>query len=264
MTAEDTEALREAKRLLEYPGLAARLSDLLGRPVESVIKALPKGWNSRISAITQATLGKCLDIAITTLGAKNIIVPAGKKSGYRLHNAMATASGALGGAFGLPALAIELPVSTSVMLRAIARIAAEEGEDLSMMESRLSCLTVLALGGSRQGDEAAETGYWAVRGILAKSVSDAASHIVRRGVTAQGAPPIVRLLATVASRFHVRVTQQVAAKAVPVIGAVAGGAINYAFTDHFQKMARGHYTVRRLERKYGSDVVRRTYEILGV
>jgi hypothetical protein len=31
------------------------------------------------------------------------------------------------------------------------------------------------------------------------------------------------------------------------------------FTDHFQRVARGHFVVRRLEREYGADVIRRHY-----
>jgi hypothetical protein len=55
-------------------------------------------------------------------------------------------------------------------------------------------------------------------------------------------------------------THKFAAQAVPVIGAFGGAVVNYAFIDHFQDIARGHFTVRRLERIYGRDEVRRAYE----
>lgn len=32
------------------------------------------------------------------------------------------------------------------------------------------------------------------------------------------------------------------------------------FTDYYQDMARGHFIVRRLELKYGEDVVRTCYD----
>jgi hypothetical protein len=70
----------------------------------------------------------------------------------------------------------------------------------------------------------------------------------------------VRLLTQVASRFGLVVTQKAAAQTIPVIGALGGAAINYAFIDHFQSVARGHFTVRRLERKYGRDIVFAAYE----
>jgi len=37
--------------------------------------------------------------------------------------------------------------------------------------------------------------------------------------------------------------------------------VNYAFIDHFQTVARAHFTIRRLERSYGKDVVRSEYEV---
>ena len=96
-------------------------------------------------------------------------------------------------------------------------------------------------------------------GLLAKSVAEAARFIVDRGVLAEGGPVLVRLLAQIASRFGVIVTQKLAAQAVPVIGALGGAAVNYAFIDHFQDIARAHFTVRRLERCCGKDAVRTAY-----
>ena len=66
---------------------------------------------------------------------------------------------------------------------------------------------------------------------------------------------LVRLITQVASRFRLVVSQKAAAQTIPVIGALGGAAVNYAFIDHFQSVARGHFTVRRLERKYGKDLV---------
>jgi hypothetical protein len=38
--------------------------------------------------------------------------------------------------------------------------------------------------------------------------------------------------------------------------------INTLFIDHFQKRARGHFVVRRLEMVHGYEVVRKAYESL--
>ena len=76
------------------------------------------------------------------------------------------------------------------------------------------------------------------------------------------APVLVRLVAQVAARFGVVVSQKLAAQAVPVLGAVGGAVVNAAFIEHFQTIARGHFTVRRLERLRGADVVRFDYERL--
>ena len=84
-----------------------------------------------------------------------------------LHKALVTASGAAGGAFGLAALPVELPVSTIIVLRSIADIARSEGEDLSHPEASLACLQVFALGGRSGSDDASESGYFALRALLA-------------------------------------------------------------------------------------------------
>ncbi len=122
---------------------------------------------------------------------------------------------------------------------------------------------MFALGGLKGQADAAESGYFAVRGLLAKSVAEAARFIVERGGVAEGAPVLIRLIAQIASRFGVVVTQKLAAQAVPVVGALGGAAVNYAFIDHFQEVARAHFVVRKLERRYGKDAVRAAYERLS-
>jgi hypothetical protein len=125
-------------------------------------------------------------------------------------------------------------------------------------------LEVLALGGRTTKDNAAESGDWVVRGALAKAVSEAAAYIAEKGLAEEGAPPLVRLITAIASRFSVVVSEEVAAKAIPVIGAVAGGSINLLFMHHFQEMARGHFIVKRLEKKYGTERVEQAYEELAI
>ncbi|HUR45321.1 MAG TPA: EcsC family protein, partial [Candidatus Saccharimonadales bacterium] len=75
----------------------------------------------------------------------------------------------------------------------------------------------------------------------------------------KSAPAVVRFVAGIAARFGLVVSEEIAAKAVPVIGAASGSVINVLFMDHFQDMARGHFIVRRLENKYGTPLVRAEY-----
>jgi len=186
-----------------------------------------------------------------------------QNSSLLLHKMLAVTSGAAGGAFGLSSLPLELPVSTIIMLRSIVDIARSEGENLADPESALSCIEVFGLGGRTEADNDAKAGYFVVRGVLARSVSEAARFIAERGVLEEGAPVLVRLVAQIGARFGVVVTQKAAAQAVPIIGALGGAAVNYAFVEHFQTVARGHFTVRRLERRYGEDPVRAEYERLA-
>jgi len=76
------------------------------------------------------------------------------------HKLAVAASGGIGGFFGLPAVAVELPISTTIMLRSIADIARSEGEIISNTESQLACIEVFALGGSNKSDNASESGYF--------------------------------------------------------------------------------------------------------
>ncbi len=257
ISPEDLEELKIAKRLLENPGLAAKLTNLLGEPIEKGMQLLPEKWSARVHNAVEKSLRSALEVAVMTMNTR--------KSGSsrdRLHKVAAVGAGGVGGAFGLAGLTVELPISTTIMLRSIADIARHEQEDLSRVEGRLACLEVFALGGRSSSDDAVETGYYGVRAVLAATLSEAAAFIAEQGMVKEGAPAVVRFLSAIASRFGAVVSEKVAAMAVPAIGAAGGALINGVFIGHFQNMARGHFKVRRLERVYGEDAIRRLYESL--
>jgi EcsC protein family len=243
-------------RRLEKPSLAGRLAALAGKPVGFVQRALPAAASTMVARAAKHALERSLDVALFSLRDRRLA------GGRRLHSGLACTSGAIGGAFGLAALTIELPVSTTIMLRAIAAIAQQEGEDLADPRTGLACLEVFALGGPSPDDTPAEADYFAVRAMLARGLIEIADFAIDKGAVREGAPVLVRFMMQVASRFGVVVSQKVAAQTVAVVGALGGAAINLAFTEHLQEVARGHFTVRRLERVYGSDLVRAEYERL--
>lgn len=254
----DMAALRLAVQALERSTLAGRLSAMAGKPIELIGQALPEQARGIITEAADRALRTALRVALRTLPE----LPAGEPSSPRARHRDTTliaASGALGGAFGLVTLPLELPVSTTLVLRAIAGIAREEGEDLSDPETAFACLQVFALGSRTEADDLASSGYFAVRTVLARSVSQAAKLAAGRAI-ADSAPGLVKLLAQIASRFGIVVSQKVAAGAIPVIGALGGAAVNAAFMAHFRTVARAHFTVRRLERRYGRAPVREAYE----
>jgi EcsC protein family len=258
MTLEHLTQLRSAKRILENPTIAATITNLIGMPIEKGIELLPEKWSEQISEVTTRSLKIALDAALLTLEHNGQAT-----SDNMWHKIAATATGAVGGAFGLPALAVELPVSTTIILRSIADIARSEGEDLRLAEAKLACLEVFALGGNTPDDDAAETGYFGVRAALASAVTEATKHITDRGLVQEGAPVLLRLIAKIASRFGMTVSQKSAVQAIPVIGAAGGALINLVFIDHFQNMARGHFIVRRLERVYTREIVEIEYRNLN-
>jgi hypothetical protein len=255
LEANDLEALRGAVNQLENPGLAIQITNLIGKPIEYAVGSLPDSVSRRIGDATRSALRSSLRVAVSTMHSGPGVTPSNT-----MHKILTTLSGAIGGAFGLPALAVELPVSTSIMLRSMADIARGEGEDIRSVETQLACIEVFALGSRTAADHGAETGYYATRAALARVVSEAARYIAANGLAEEGAPAIVRLIAKVASRFSVAVSEKFAAQSIPVIGAAGGAAINLVFINHFQDMARAHFTVRRLDRKYGADVIQSEYE----
>lgn len=278
MSDEDLAALARAVRALEQPGLAARLSAVAGAPLDAIGRTLPATVTDAVARSTEMAMRGALRIALRTLPKKDVatvdvdgieeIQPV-RSEGLRAriagagdlgHRALAAVSGAVGGAFGLATLAVELPVSTTIMLRSIAQIAREEGEEVETPEGALACVQVFALGGRVGGNGLADSGYFAVRAALAKTMAEAARYAGSKALLDETAPALVRFSAQIAARFGIVVSQKFAAQAVPILGALGGAAVNAAFMGHFQSMARGHFTVRRLERRYGARSVRIAYD----
>ncbi len=253
-TPSDLTDLAKAVAALERSSFAARLNGLLGRQIGFAGELVPEKIAEAANAAAAKALGYAMKAVLTTLTDER------RPASSRLHLAAVTASGALGGAFGLVTLPFELPISTALILRSVAEIAREEGEDLAGPEAALACIEVFALGGGRETGSFGESSYFAARTLLAKSVSEAARYMVQRGIVEESAPVLVRLFGQVASRFGLVVTQKIVAQTVPVLGAFTGAAINAAFMDHYQSLAHAHFIVRRLERRYGAEAVRRAFE----
>ena len=259
LDAAALDELRRARALLEHPGIAAQLANLVGAPLEHVLdKRLPAPATRLVNALVRRALQQSLRAAVATLGKQP-----GPPARMHAHTVAAAASGAAGGAFGLAGLAVELPVTTTLILRSIAGIARAEGEPLDDPATMLACFEVLTMGGRAGTDDGAESGYFAARAVLAQQVAAAAEYVAVHGLVGKGGPVIVQLLSAIASRFSASVGQKLAAQAVPLVGAATGAALNTLFMRHFQAMARGHFTVRRLERAHGADAVRQAYDALG-
>lgn len=140
LSADDLDTLRRAKLALESPSLTIKLTSVVGAPVEKMIGKLPGFATDKINDATQLALRKCLHIALRTLGKSGGVASEGEtpsKPSNLLHKLAVATTGAAGGAFGLFALPVELPVTTTLMFRSICDIARSEGEDLSSAEAQL-------------------------------------------------------------------------------------------------------------------------------
>lgn len=263
MNAEDAESLKQAHRLLENPGWVARAANLIGKPIEYGLDSLSDKTRAMIDQAVKKALHAALEVALKTMDHETpAVAAAAPKASNWWHKAAVATSGAVGGAFGFTALAVELPISTTIMIRSIADVARSEGADLNDRQMQMECLQVLALGGPSKADDDADIGYFAVRQAMTAAVQEAAAHIATQGASAN-APALIRLIMQIAERFGIVVTEKALVQAIPVIGAVSGAAINTAFIDHFQDMAKGHFTMLRLERIYGQELVQAAYDRLS-
>jgi hypothetical protein len=256
-TQADQAALKSAVKYLETRNFAARLADYAGVPVHRVLGFLPKALNRQLSGAVRVAVMKGLEVAVDTL---NETPPRKPSTGF--SSFLAGVTGGVSGLFGFGALAVELPLTTTLMLRAIAEIAQHQGEDLSTLEARLACLEVFAYGAKRNEDNL-DVGYYAARALISKYTHDIAALALERGAIDASAPVVASLVSEIVSRFGLVVSDKVAAGALPIIGAVGGATVNIVFMDHFQRVAHAHFTLRRLERTYGSAHIRERYAELA-
>jgi len=252
---EDLRSLKEAKLLLENPGIAIKLSSMLGNPIQKGLEMLPDNWNHKLIEITQSSLLKAADTAIFTMKD----TPDDKPNNV-MHKIAAGATGTIGGLFGITGLAVELPITTTIILRSIADIARSNGESIKDANTKFACLEVFALGGNSIEDDNLESGYYITRTFLSNSMTQATKYVSEQGIINEGAPLILNIISKIAERFGVQVTEKSIAQSLPIIGAAGGAIINTLFISHFQDMAKGHFTIRKLERKHGIEMIKKLYE----
>jgi hypothetical protein len=228
---DDAEVVAElealAKRHRGASGLGMQVLGMVGGSAEALLEKLPAALKDRLDGATQAALTGAFTAAARSRGV------VADRADW-LNTALATAMGAAGGFGGLPGALAELPVTVTVLLRAIQGIACEHGFDPADEAVRLDCIEVFASAGPMRVDDGAEAGFLAAR------------------VTVTG-QSLNALIAKVAPRLSAVLGQKLAAQAAPVLGAVAGAAINYAFTSYYQEMARVNFGLKRLARERGLD-----------
>ncbi|HEA23542.1 MAG TPA: EcsC family protein [Pricia antarctica] len=259
LTPEDQITLNTAKQKMEDIGWAMEGLNKMGSFIDGRIRLLPEKQQRWLQHVSYNVLQKV--VATNLLSMKSDKLRTSPLNAT--YKAMVTSSGIIGGAFGATAFALDLVLTTKLMMRSIMDIARSEGEDLTTLDTQLACLQVFALGGKTKHDESLDTGYFATRLALNAAVKGSTSKLVE-GLLVGASAPMLRVLGMVASRFSIQVSEKFVAQAVPVVGALGGGAINLAFIQHFQSMAEAHFGIRRLEREYGQDLIKEVYEDIKV
>jgi hypothetical protein len=255
LSKQEIADLTIAVDMLENLSFGIKVANVIGIPIETAIQKLPAKWQPKIAEVTSSVLRYAL---------KQIVKIFNKKPNPKPHNFFhkfaVAATGAASGFFGDFAIAIELPITTMIMIHSIADVAKSEGEDLQTYETQLACLEVLALGGNSKNNAISTSNYLSVRAAMAKAIAEATTFLLEKGLTEEGSPIIVKLIANLSERFAIQVSEKFAAQIVPIIGAATGASINLVFISHFQNMAKGHFIYRRLVNKYGEEIIEKEYK----
>lgn len=222
--ALDREIAALARRYDKAGGLGLQVLNLIGTQAENLLERLPDPIKLRLESATERALNIAVDAAHASRGRVPDQAP-------WLDRAVTTAMGAAGGVGGLPTALTELPVTTTLLLRTIQGVAKAHGFDPEDPDVRADCLTVFAAAGPLEQDDGANMAFLAARVTL----------------TGKG---VHTILSRVAPRLASVLGQKLAAQTVPVMGAAAGAATNYAYTSYYQEMAAVHFGLRALARDH--------------
>ncbi|MGI9231652.1 MAG: EcsC family protein [Methylocystis sp.] len=250
---EHLEELARAVLRLERAGLAGKYSNLAGGGFDRAIYALPKPLKRRVNRSIEKSVAYCIRFIVRPASQTKPRRPR-RKVGLLL----AGIGGGISGALGVTGIFLELPVITTLILQTIAETALYYGEDLTKLEGRLACVEVLALG-ARPAANPARTGYFSTRAKLARLAGNSSYFFLERGVSSASASVVNRLFTEAAGRLGFALSERLAVGTLPVVGAAAGGVVSIMLLRHFQNIATAHFTVRKLERMYGVDIIRRHY-----
>ncbi len=257
-TGLDAGARGELQRVLEQlesgRGVLVRLADLMGGAVGQATRlgvrglGMAPGLQDKLRGVAESAISRAFDVAVLGLrqpaGPGRASTTEQRQWQDRATQGVVAVSGALGGFAGLAGLLPDIGFTTMTIMREIARIAREEGEDLSTADARRACLEVFALKPVAAAPGDSELGYFSARAVL-------------RG------RPVVMLLSEVASHYGLALSRKAALQMMPIAGALCGASLNAAFLAHYRSLARAHFTIRRLERRHGGEVREAVESIRG-
>ncbi len=252
---QEIQFIKDARAFLEKPSFLIRVANLAGKPIERGLSVIPENVRLRIHASVEKAMSKGLSVVTQTVASDDRLTFSEASANTRrsgiFHSVATFGTGAVGGFFGVISLPVELPVTTAIMLRSIVAIARDFGHDVSSKEIQLECLYVLSIGG------VSENSYFASRVAMTDLLRSAAREIGSSSV-----PFLARFMSAIATRFETVVSEKAVAELMPVVGALGGGAINAAFSEHFNQAARYHFGLRALEHRHGAQAVRAIYDQL--
>ena len=216
----DAELDALARRYRSAGGAGVRLLNMLGGRAEDLLQKLPDPVRAGLTDATEVALTTAMQAASRSRTAVPDQAP-------WVNTAVATAMGAAGGLGGLPSALVELPVTTTMLLRTIQGVAVHHGFDPASQNVQFDCIRVFSAAGPLESDDGADLGFFSVRLTL----SGGAMH---------------KMIAAVAPRLATVLGQKLAAQTVSVLGAVAGATTNYVYASYYRQIAHVHFGLRKL------------------
>lgn len=217
-----------AKRYSRAGGPVIQLLNLAGTQADGLVEKLPAGLRDNLLSGTEEALRIAMRVAE---GSRGVI---GDQPGW-LTTTVTTAMGAAGGFGGMASSMAELPVTTTIFLHGIQSVAVEHGFDPSERSVQFDCVQVFAAAGPLEHDDGADLAFLSTRMIVT-------------------GPALQALITKVAPRLAVVLGQKLAAQSVPVLGAFAGAATNYAYAGFYREMAHVYFGLRRLSIEADRDM----------
>lgn len=264
--------LRLAKSNLENIGSIMKGINKVGSSIESGINYLPEKQQKWLSKNVSNILFKILKSNIKTI-ENNKTFNTSSDSTFKAIVGLSGIGSGFFGSFNILGSSIfisELYFSTRIMMRSILEIARREGEDIYDIDTQLACIQVFALGGNSTAENTANSPYYSTRKAMAKALDDANDYLKKYGVkeikemSMYNTNPVLMMIGLIATRLTIQITEKFISRAVPIVGAASGGALNYLYIEHYQKIAKGHFVVRRLERENNKDVVQDAYNTIKI
>ncbi|MFN3577562.1 MAG: EcsC family protein [Tabrizicola sp.] len=220
-----------ARRYRRANGPVIRLVNRLGGAFEAQLSALPESVRGQIERVIAQALEASYGVAART-----------PDLGPRGPMAAVIASGAAGGAGGLPTAVAELPVTVTLFLNAIRAEARAAGLDPDEDWVRAECLRVFSAGSPLTQDDGVNTSFIGSRLALTGSA-------------------VRNLIAAIAPKLAAVLGQKLAAQAVPLLGAVSGAALNAAYLAFYREVARVRFALLKLAEVHGTEAVEAEFRL---
>jgi hypothetical protein len=178
--------------------------------------------------------------------------------GALLGGATTLAEGVPGAQLIIPSLILtDVTASVTLLSRQTCRLASVYGFSPKSVENLPHVLAALT-----PQTETADEGYIALKSAVVASIHEASRFsarasglVIDRQLLQREAPQMIRLIAYVAERLGITITQKELGILVPVAGAVLNSSINMAFQQVSHQTAKDYFRQLLLEDRYGDELV---------